>query len=175
VEKLTTHAGKLESGELNGKNVMERRGVKEVPLFDAVNVDHYVMPVLHLTIGIINDILDHLGEEMQAAGECYTDEYYRLQEEFMQANRELHLAVNALSMYVRYLKEYKKECWRRLRTARGEAATLIIETDLKEVLEEKQVLQNEVDRCKVQKEEEEKELKIEKAKPQNGKEFGQPV
>jgi hypothetical protein len=24
VEKLTTHAGKLEPGELNGKNVMER-------------------------------------------------------------------------------------------------------------------------------------------------------
>jgi hypothetical protein len=40
VEKLTTYAGKLEPGELNGKNVMERRGVKEVPLFDAVDVDH---------------------------------------------------------------------------------------------------------------------------------------
>jgi hypothetical protein len=48
---------------------MERRGVKKVPLFDAVNVDHYVMPVLHLTIGIVNNILDHLVEEMQVAGE----------------------------------------------------------------------------------------------------------
>jgi hypothetical protein len=46
---------------------------------------------------------------------------------------------------------------------------------LEEVLEEKQVLQNEVDRCKVEKEEGEKELKIEKAKPINGKELGQPV
>jgi hypothetical protein len=84
------------------------------------------------------------------------------------------LAANALSTYVGYHKEYKKECRHRLRTARGEAR-LIIETDLEEVLEEKQALQNEVDRRKVEKEEGEKKLKIEKAKPQNGKEFGQPV
>jgi hypothetical protein len=111
---------------------------------------------------------------MQAAGEWYTDDYYRLEEEVIQAIRALHLAANALSTYVGYHKEYKKECRHRLRTARGEAR-LIIETDLEEVLEEKQVLKNEVDRCKVEKEEGEKELKIEKAKPQNGKEFGQPV
>jgi hypothetical protein len=48
---------------------MERQGVKEVPIFDAVDVDHYGMPVLHLTIGIVNAILDHLVEEMQATGE----------------------------------------------------------------------------------------------------------
>jgi predicted nucleotidyltransferase len=60
-----------------------------------------------------------------------------LEEEVIQADRELHLAVNALSTYVGYHKEYEKECWRRLRTARGEAR-LIIETDLEEVLEEKQ-------------------------------------
>jgi hypothetical protein len=65
-----------ESGELNRKNVVDRQGVKKVPLFDAVDVDHYVMPVLHLTIGIVNDVLDHLVEEMQVAGEWYTDEYY---------------------------------------------------------------------------------------------------
>jgi hypothetical protein len=174
VEKLTAHAGKLESGELNGKNVMERRGVKEVPLFDAVDVDHYVMPVLHLTIGIVNDILDHLVEEMQAAGEWYTEDYYRFEEEVIRADGELHLAVNALSTYVAFHKEYEKECRRRLRTVRGEAR-LIIETDLGEVCEDKQVLQDEVDNCKVRKEEAEKDLKIEKAEPQNGKEFGQPI
>jgi hypothetical protein len=143
---------------------------------------HYLMQsmwintcVLRLTIGIVNDILDHLVEEMQAAGEWYTDDYYRLEEEVIQADRELHLAANILSMHVGYHKEYKKECRGcRLRTARGEAR-LIIETDLEEVLEEKQALQNEVNRCKVEKEEGEKESKIEKAKPQNGKEFGQPV
>jgi hypothetical protein len=43
------------------------------------------------------------------------------------------------------------------------------------VCEEKQVLQEEVNNRKVRKEEAEKELKIEKAKPQNGKEFGQPL
>jgi hypothetical protein len=174
VDKLTTHAGKLESGELNGRIVMERQGVKEVPLFDAVDVDHYIMPVLHLTIGLVNDILDHLVEEMQAAGEWYTDDYYRLEEEVIQADRELHLAAGALLTYVADHKEYEKECRRRLRTARGEAR-LIIETDLEEVCEEKQALQNEVDKWKVEKEDAEKALKIEKAKPENGKEFGQPV
>jgi hypothetical protein len=175
METLTAHAGKIESGELNGKNVMERRGVKEVALFDAVDVDHYVMPVLHLTIGIVNDILDHLVEEMQAAGEWYTDNYYRLEEEVIQAGRALHLAANALSTHVAYHKEYEKECRRRLRTAARGEARLIIETDLEEVCEEKQALQNEVDKFKVEKEETENELKTEKTKPQNGKEFGQPV
>jgi hypothetical protein len=82
--------------------------VKEVPLFDAVDVDHYVMPVLYLTIGIVNDILDHLVEEMQAVGEWYTEDYYRFEEEVIYElmHGELHLAVNALSMYDAYHKEY---------------------------------------------------------------------
>ena len=54
---------------------MLHRGVHQEPLFDLVEVDHYVVPVLHLTIGKGDDVLDHLLDEMQAAAENYTDDY----------------------------------------------------------------------------------------------------
>jgi hypothetical protein len=71
---LSDHADKIESGEVNGKIPRQRLGVKERPGFIAVDVDHYVFPMLHLTIGPVNDILKKFIEEMQAAGELYTDD-----------------------------------------------------------------------------------------------------
>jgi hypothetical protein len=64
-------------------------------LFDAVDVDHYAMPVFNPTIGIVNDILDHLVEEMQGSSCC--EDYYRFEERRLYELMEnLHLAVNAL-------------------------------------------------------------------------------
>ena len=73
---LSQHSTRIESGQVNGKKPAERCGVKEQPLFPSVDVDHYVFPTLHLTIGPVNAILDNFISEMQAAGELYTDEYY---------------------------------------------------------------------------------------------------
>ena len=55
--------------------------MKTAPVLDAVEVDHYVVPVLHLTIGLVNDVLDHLVAECQAAAEEFTVEYYELEAE----------------------------------------------------------------------------------------------
>ena len=64
-------------------------GVRQEPLFDCVEVDHYVIPVLHLTIGKGNDVLEHLMEEMQAAAEEYSQEYLDAEKAYEQA-RQVH-------------------------------------------------------------------------------------
>jgi hypothetical protein len=57
INHLLDHADKIESGEVNGKIPREQLGVKERPGFLAVAVDHNVFPTLHLTIGLVKDIL----------------------------------------------------------------------------------------------------------------------
>ena len=57
------------------KVVPEVLGVKRAPVINAVAVDHFVIPVLHLTIGLVNDVLDHLVGECQAAAEEFTQRY----------------------------------------------------------------------------------------------------
>ena len=54
LEKLNEHLKRLESGELNKRNADERKGVSSEALFDFVDIDHYVMPALHLLLGIVN-------------------------------------------------------------------------------------------------------------------------
>ena len=48
LEKLKEHLKILESGDLNKRNADERKGVSSEALFDFVDIDHYVMPTLHL-------------------------------------------------------------------------------------------------------------------------------
>ena len=62
MEKLNVHLERLESGELNKRNTDERKGVSSEALFDFVNIDHYVMPTLHLMIGIINYLYQKMVE-----------------------------------------------------------------------------------------------------------------
>ena len=45
---------RLESGKLNTRNTDERKGVSSEELFDFVDIDDYVMPTLHLMLGIVN-------------------------------------------------------------------------------------------------------------------------
>jgi hypothetical protein len=44
-------------------------GVKESPIFDAIDIDHYVMPGLDMLIGKGYGSLDNLMAEVQAAAE----------------------------------------------------------------------------------------------------------
>jgi hypothetical protein len=47
-------------------------GVKEKPLFDAIDTDHFMSPTLHLTIGKRNNVLENLTRELQTVGEAYS-------------------------------------------------------------------------------------------------------
>ena len=51
---MNEHLKRLESGELNKRNAVEQKGVSSEALFDFVDIDHYVIPTLHLMLGIVD-------------------------------------------------------------------------------------------------------------------------
>jgi hypothetical protein len=58
---------------VNTKDIGQVQGK---PVFDALPLKHFITPVLHLTIGKGNNVLDNYVAELQAAAEGYTDDYY---------------------------------------------------------------------------------------------------
>ena len=68
---MNEHLKRLESGELNKRNADEQKGVSSEVLFAFVDIDHYVMPTLHLVLGILNYLYKKMLEESQAACEGY--------------------------------------------------------------------------------------------------------
>ena len=55
-------------------------------LFDAVDIDHFIMPVLHLSLGLVNGVYKNLVAECQAGYEAFTEEYYELEEAVFKEN-----------------------------------------------------------------------------------------
>ena len=75
MEKLKKQLKRLELGVLNKINAGERSGVRSEAFFDFVDIDHYVMPTLHLMLGIVNYLYQNMVEEAQAACEVYSLDY----------------------------------------------------------------------------------------------------
>jgi hypothetical protein len=177
IEKLTEQARKIVAGEVNVKRPSEVMGVKEAPIFDAIEVDHYVIPVLHLTIGLVNDVLDHLVQECQAAAEKFSDEYYKLEEEMVRVTQDLMEAVVTLATFMEEHKENIKNCRRMLRMRNRLTAEEVaqFERELAQFEDEKKPLQDSMDTLKGRKEAISNGFKEEIKKSDNSKEFGQPV
>ena len=55
----------------NGKDAHQRKGLRTLPFFDCVPIDHYVVSTLHLEIGAIKNVYDHMVSKAQAACEGY--------------------------------------------------------------------------------------------------------
>ena len=72
---MNEHLKIIGSGELNKRNAEERKGVRSEALFDSVDIDHYVMPTLHLMLGIVNYLYNKKVEESQADCEGYSLDY----------------------------------------------------------------------------------------------------
>ena len=72
---MNEHLKRLESGKLNKRNAGERKSVRSEALFDFVDIDHYVMPNLHLMLGIVNYLHQNMVEEAQADFEVYSLDY----------------------------------------------------------------------------------------------------
>jgi hypothetical protein len=65
IERLAEHASKIENGFINITDANAVCGGEESPIFDAIDIDHYVMPGLHMMgIGKGNDGLDNLMAEV---------------------------------------------------------------------------------------------------------------
>lgn len=177
LDSLKEQARRIAAGELTRKNAREVLGVKDAPIFDAIEVDHYVVPVLHLTIGLANDMLDHLVSECQAAAETFTTAYYILEGELARVVQDLGQASVELCTFMADKKEYIKDCRRRLRMKHRmtteEAAALDEEWD--QFNGERKALQDNLDQLKIAKERAEATFQEERNKPENSKQFGQPV
>ena len=74
---MNEHLKRLESGELDKRNVDEWKVVSSEALFDFVYIDHYVMPTLHSMLGIVNDLYKNMVDEAQAACEGYSLDYVK--------------------------------------------------------------------------------------------------
>ena len=55
----------------NDKDAQQRKGVRTLPFFDCVPIDHYVVSTFHLEIGAINNVYDHMVSKAQVACEGY--------------------------------------------------------------------------------------------------------
>jgi hypothetical protein len=78
MDLLKAHASTIENGTVSLSSVQDVGGVKEQALFVVINIDHFVPPTLHLTIGKGNDVLENLTtRELQAAAEAYSASYYK--------------------------------------------------------------------------------------------------
>jgi hypothetical protein len=100
MESLKAHALRIESGAVHNLNcVQDVCGVKEQPLFDAIDTDHFVPPTLHLSIGKGNDVLENLTREVQVAGEGYLASYYEKETNATLAILRLEKAKEELQHY----------------------------------------------------------------------------
>jgi hypothetical protein len=73
ISLLREDAEEIDNGSVNHtKDTRAVRGVRGNPVFDALLLSHFIMPVLHLTIGKGNNVLDNYVAELQAAAEGYT-------------------------------------------------------------------------------------------------------
>jgi hypothetical protein len=80
-------------------------------LFDAVDIDHFIVPVLHLSLGLVNGVYKNLVAECQAGYEAFTEEYYELEEAVFKEKDRLEVLKaekNRKEVLVTNLKLYTK-------------------------------------------------------------------
>ena len=147
---MIEHLDKIVNQENSGDKIttQDQKGVKEYPLFKAVPVSKYsICPILHITIGKGNNVVDNLLEEMQAAAKMYTPEftlaksaYHKSLHDYDIAKQELVL----LNMYNHdYLKHLKKEN-QKIKTFEDQERR-IIKSELNGLLPEQLTLQSRIE------------------------------
>jgi hypothetical protein len=62
-------------------SAFEKKGsnIDHLRMFNAIDFDHFVLPVLHVLLGLGNDIYKNILTGMQAGFEVYTNEYVALE------------------------------------------------------------------------------------------------
>jgi hypothetical protein len=178
LESLKQHATQIENGSVDLSSVQEVRGVKEPPLFDAIDTDHYIPPVLHLTIGKGNDVLMNLIHELQAAGEAYSEEYFNKEKNVRLALLSYEKVKGELQQFNDSYKEYKKDLRRQKRRKAGAVTDdmrAFVEEELDDIALEREPIQDAVDLTKVVLSETKTIFAEEKKKEENCKATGQPL
>jgi hypothetical protein len=183
----------IEKGqEAQAKNAGKRHpkyefGQKRPPAFTAIEVNHYIPPLLHYMLGRVNDGLEFLQAELQAAAEKYTEDYVQAEKKRNDAKTDFQeksaeMAQFNKSDYPNYMKQLKRRKDRYELLANPEDDDSQEFYDYTTVCEELTWCLAEQKRLKDAKEAAEKTFKAaqakfdaEGAKPENSKVHGQPL
>jgi hypothetical protein len=176
-EKLIQHAGDIENGIVHRKNPHRVKGVKTVPALPAIPVSHYVISVLHITIGKGNDVLKNLCAELQAAAETYTTGYVEAQKEIGIATLKLKDSQDDMANFLMVNQEYLKDLRKRRRSVRSlpQNEQEIIALELEDLENEQTSIQHTVNEIRETLTNAKERWASEKRLKENTKEFGQPV
>jgi hypothetical protein len=109
IELLREHAERIANGSVDSKDIRAVCGVRGKPVFDALPLRHFITPILHLTIGKGNNVLENYVAEMQAAAEGYSAEYYTAEKAEV-STRVAHVrAREELGEFNMVISEYEKD------------------------------------------------------------------
>jgi hypothetical protein len=173
---LKKHAHKIENIEISTKDIQVVCGVRGKPIFDAIPLMHFITPILHMTIGKGNNVLDNYVAEIQAAEEGYSDEYYLAEKEQAVTTAAQLQAKEELAQFNMVTLEYEKDLKReQKRTALSVEERVIVELELSNIGDERSLLQDAVPKTKALQSQAKKWFAAESKKTENGKAFGQPI
>ena len=88
----------------------ELRGIRpgSVPIFDAIDVDHYIPPILHIQLGAINTLHESVILEVQSVAEIYTKNYKLCQEQALWLKNDIKTLASAKKKFEESNKERVK-------------------------------------------------------------------
>jgi hypothetical protein len=119
-ESLTNHVEPMRKNYIS-LSTFEKKGCKinHLLMLDAIDFDHFVLPVFHVLLGLANDIYKNILTEMQAGYEVYTDEYVSLEREWIIAAANHQDATDEKAEHERlhgiYTKYLKVSCFLAIR------------------------------------------------------------
>jgi hypothetical protein len=176
IETLTEHAKRIANHQINTKNIHAVCVVRGKLIFDALLLRHFITPILYVTIGKGNSVLDNYVAELQATAEGYTDDYHAAKiAEVKTMAVHLH-AKEQLAQFTMVMSEYEKDFqWQQQRNTLSYADQGIVVSELADIVEERAHLQDAVPATKNNYVQTKKMFAAEKKKPENGKAFGQPI
>jgi hypothetical protein len=177
IELLKKQATRIENGDINPKDIQAVCAVRGKPIFDAIPLTHFILPILHFTIGKGNNVLDNYVQEMQAAAEGYTEEYYVAEKDEVQTTAvQLHAEEELARFNMVLTSEYEKDLKRQQkRNTLSDDNRLIVESELSDIVDERTLLQDVVPVTKAEQLAAKELFAAEKKKTTNGKAFGQPI
>jgi hypothetical protein len=179
--ELLAHLESLKNSDFSKLTVQQRKGLKKCHtlLFDAVDIDHYVPPILHIMLGLVNAVWKNLLAEVQAGFESYTDDYILLEEQMFQAKEESDEAKTEVVEYERWAGNWKIHQQNQLLLPVEERDSAMSDFMLLADLEDcKHELANRLKKSKAAKEkygEAKDAFQNESKAPENSKLEGQPV
>jgi hydroxylamine reductase (hybrid-cluster protein) len=123
--------------------------VKGVPVFNAIALQHYITPILHLTIGKGNNVLDNYVAELQAVAEDSTDEHYALEKAEAQATATQLDVKDELTRFNMVTSKYEKDLkQQQQRRTLSDEDQLIVKSEMSDIVGERTLLQDAVPRTK---------------------------